>query len=387
MPLNRARGRAYVTHQSLHDHMGGASSVTAWVLQALSRDYDVLLATPDPVVDFAALDAIYGTSLSQAGVGLRPLEIPRWLRRMPAGQAKSLRLAAAFRYAGFPEEQDVMIFNTANEMSFAGICANYVHCPIRHRRMVSELSSGPERWLRLANNAAFKMVSRFDEQRFRRSTCIANSEWTAAALRRTYGLRARVIYPPVVRPPRAPTPLPDRHPGFVCIGRLTPEKRTHEAVEVVEELRRRGHDVHLHLVGGGSGAYARRIETLAADRPHIRLHREISRAELADLLDRHRFGLHMMRNEHFGMAVAEMTAAGMLVFAHASAGPAEILGARSPLLFGDPGGAVNAAERLLRDRGLRDEVMAAVAARGIAEAFAPQTFMRSIRRAAAEAMR
>ena len=387
MPPNRARGRAFVTHQSLHDHMGGASSVTAWVLQALSRDYDVLLATPDPVVDFAALDAIYGTSLSQAGIGLRPLAIPRWLRRMPAGQAKSLRLAAAFRYAGFPEEQDAMIFNTANEMSFTGVCANYVHCPIRHRRMVSELSSGPERWLRLANNAVFKMVSRFDEQRFRRSTCIANSEWTAAALRRTYGMRARVIYPPVVRPSRAPTPLPDRRLGFVCIGRLTPEKRTHEAVEVVEELRRRGHDVHLHIVGSGSGAYARRIETLATDRQHVRLHREMSRAELAELLDRHRFGLHMMRNEHFGMAVAEMTAAGMLVFAHASAGPAEILGARSPLLFGDPGGAVNAAERLLRDRGLRDEVMAAVAARGIAEAFAPEAFMRSIRSAAAEAMR
>jgi glycosyltransferase involved in cell wall biosynthesis len=387
MPPNRARGRAYVTHQSLHDHMGGASSVTAWVLQALSQDYDVLLATPDPVVDFAALDALYGTSLSRAGVGLRPLAIPGWLRRMPAGQVKSLRLAAAFRHAGFPEEEDAMIFNTANEMSFAGVSANYVHCPIRHRRMVRELSSGPERWLRLANNAVFKTVSRFDEQRFRRSTCIANSEWTAAALRRTYGLRARVIYPPIVRPPRTPTPLPDRRPGFVCIGRVVPEKRTHEAVEIVEELRRRGHDVHLHIVGSGTGEYARRIEKLTADRPHIRLHRGISRAELADLLDRHRFGLHMMRNEHFGMAVAEMTAAGMLVFAHASAGPAEILGARSPLLFADAGEAVRAAERLLRDPGLRDEVVAAVAAKGIAEAFAPQTFMRSIRRVAAETMR
>lgn len=387
MPPNRARGRAYVTHQSLHNHMGGASSVTAWVLQALSQDYDVLLATPDPVVNFAAIDALYGTRLSRAEIGLRPLAIPRWLSRIPAGQLKSLRLAAAFRNAGFPEEEGAMIFNTANEMSFAGTAANYVHCPIRHRRMVRELSSGPERWLRLANNAVFKTVSRFDEQRFCRSVCVANSQWTADALRRTYGLQAQVVYPPVVAPAGMPTPLPDRHPGFVCIGRLAPEKRTHEAVEVVEELRVRGHDVHLHIVGNGNGEYARRIEKLAADRSHIRLHRGICRAELADLLDQHRFGLHMMRNEHFGMAVAEMTVAGMLVFAHASAGPVEILGDRSPLLFADLGGAVKAAERLLRHPGLRDEVMAAIAARGIAAAFAPEAFMHSIRRVAAEAMR
>jgi glycosyltransferase involved in cell wall biosynthesis len=387
MPPSRTRGRAYVTHQSLNDHTGGASCVTAWVLQALAADYDVLLATPDAVVDFAAIDALYGTSLSRAGIGLRPLAIPRWLRRMPAGQVKSLRLAAAFRYADFSEDEEAMIFNTANEMSFAGVCANYVHCPIRHCRMVRELSSGPERWLRLANNAVFKTVSRFDEQRFRHSACIANSEWTAAALHRTYGLRAQVIYPPVVRPLKVPTPLADRLPGFVCVGRLTSEKRTHEAVEVVEELRSRGHDVHLHIVGSGTGQYARRIEKVATDRPHIRLHRGISRTELAGLLDRHRFGLHMMRNEHFGMAVAEMAAAGMLVLAHASAGPAEILGARSPLLFTDAGQAVSAAERLLRDPGLRDEAIAAVAAKNIAEAFAPQTFMRSIRRVAAEAMR
>ena len=156
---------------------------------------------------------------------------------------------------------------------------------------------------------------------------------------------------------------------------------------MVGELRRRGHDVHLHIVGSGTGSYADRIEALAAGRAHIRLHRGISRADLAGLLGRHRFGLHMMRNEHFGMAVAEMTAAGMLVFAHASAGPAEILGARSPLLFTDAEGAVRAAERLLRDPGLRDEIRAAVAARGIAEAYTPQAFMRSIRQVAAEAVR
>jgi glycosyltransferase involved in cell wall biosynthesis len=386
MPPRRSGIRAYVTHQSLHDHMGGASSVTAWVLQALAEDFEVWLATPDLAIDFRRLDATYGTSLSRAGIRLHTLAIPEWLRRLPAGRMKSLRLALAFRDTIFRQQPDALIFNTANEMSFAGVSANYVHCPIRHPRMVTELCDGPQRWMRLANNAMFKTVSRFDEQGFRRSTCIANSKWTAAALRRTYGLTARVIYPPVVRPPGAPRPLQDRCPGFVCIGRITAEKRTHEAIDVVEELRGRGHDVHLHLVGTGAGRYARRVVMRAASSPHVLLHQDISRGKLADLLDQHRFGLHMMRNEHFGMAVAEMAVAGMLVLAHASAGPAEILGAGSPLLFADAGDAVTTAEALLRSPGLGEELAAGAAEQGVADALAPQAFMRSIRQAAREAL-
>jgi len=386
MPPSAPRPRACVVHQSLHDHVGGAASVTAWALQALSRDFEVVLATPDPIVDFTNLDETYGTSLSKASVGLQTLAIPEWMRRLPPGQLKSLRLAAAFRRADLGQQGPDVVFNTANEMSFDGVSVNYVHCPIRHRRMVRELCRGPGRWLRLANNAAFKAVSGFDERSFRRSACVANSRWTAAALRRTYGMTAEVIYPPVTRPPRAPRPLAERSPGFVCIGRVSAEKRTHEAIEVVDELRRDGHDVHLHLVGTAEGSYARQVERRVAASPHVWLHRGFSRAQLAELLDEHRFGLHMMRNEHFGMAVAEMTAAGMLVLGHASAGPAEILGERSPLLFADQREAAAVAARLLRSTALQEDLLAGLRAEGVADAFAPETFMRSIRRVVGEAI-
>jgi hypothetical protein len=139
MPHNRASTRVYVTHQSLRDHMGGASSVTAWVLQALSEDYDVRLATPDRVVDFQVIDDMYGTALARARIGLHMLAVPECLHRIPARQLKSLRLAAAFRDPVFRQQEGALIFNTANEMSFPGVSANYVHCPIRHPRMVREL--------------------------------------------------------------------------------------------------------------------------------------------------------------------------------------------------------------------------------------------------------
>jgi glycosyltransferase involved in cell wall biosynthesis len=386
VPHSAAKTPVYVTHQSLHDHLGGATSVTAWVMQALAARFDVHLATPEEAVDFQRIDEIYGTSLAQAQISLHPLTIPGWLRQLPSRQLKSLRLAAAFRDPFLQLPDGVLIFNTANEMSFAGNCANYVHCPIRHPRMVGELCTGPQRWARLVNNAMFKVVSGFDEEVFCRSTCIANSSWTAAALHRMYGLDACVIYPPVTPPADPPMPLQDRSAGFVSIGRIAAEKRTDEAIEVIDELRRRGRDAHLHIVGTGAGPFARRIEAEVQRRPYMSLHGEISRAALADLLNQHRFGLHMMRNEHFGMAVAEMTAAGLLVLAHRSAGPMEILGAASPLLFTNVEEAVETADRLLASRALQEEYMADVAARNIGSAFSPQTFMRSILQVAGETL-
>lgn len=368
----------YVTHQSLQSHPGGASSVTAWVLQALSSHYDVRLATPDQDVDFSSLDNLYGTSLAQSGVGVHQLSTPGWFGKISSRTLKSLRLAVAFRDPALRGQDDALIFNTANEMGFSGPAVNYVHCPIRHPRMIAELFTGPERRLRQINNLAFRVVSGFDEESFRRAPCVANSEWTARALGRTWGIEAKVIYPPVLPPSEAPTKFADRSAGYVCIGRLSPEKRIHEAIAVIDQLRDRGHQVHLHIVGSGGGRYAERIADAVRRRPYVQLHTSLSRSQLAELLDKHQFGLHMMRNEHFGMSVAEMVAGGMLVYAHRSAGPIEILSDVSPTLFDDVPGVVDQAAHMLASPLMQDEAVRALSERNVLDKFSPQTFMRLI---------
>jgi glycosyltransferase involved in cell wall biosynthesis len=381
---NSSRITVYVTHQSLQGHPGGASAVTAWVLQALQRDFDVLLATPDEEVDFNYLDQAYGTSLATAQIGVHALPLPGWVRRIPESKLKSLRLAASFRNSELHRHGADLIFNTANEMSFLGPSINYVHCPIRHRGLVAELYQGRERWIRTMNNVAFKVIAHFNEQDFRRSVCIANSQWTADALLRLYGVKARVIYPPVTVPIRFPRPLHDRSYGYVCIGRISPEKRVHEAIEIIDSLHATDSAAHLHIVGTGGGPYFDRIQEEVRRRPYVKLHCGISRAELTSLLDEHRFGLHMMRNEHFGMAVAEMTAAGMLVIAHRSAGPMEILGPESPLLFAQTQQALQIAIRFHKSQMLQADIQAKIAERQIAESFSPEIFMSSVRQIAQE---
>jgi len=72
----------------------------------------------------------------------------------------------------------------------------------------------------------------------------------------------------------------------------------------------------------------------------IDLCEDLSRDELNRLMGQSRYGIQAMENEHFGMATAEMTRAGMLVFAHDSGGSPEVLSNESALLWSSEGEAV-----------------------------------------------
>ena len=96
-----------------------------------------------------------------------------------------------------------------------------------------------------------------------------------------------------------------------AVGRIHPGKRWHVAVEIVEAVRRRGHNLSLTLVGHRDIAeYERQLEALAASRPWFRMERDLSREQLAATLATHRYGIHPMQDEHFGIAPAELQRAG-----------------------------------------------------------------------------
>jgi hypothetical protein len=60
---------------------------------------------------------------------------------------------------------------------------------------------------------------------------------------------------------------------------------------------------------------------------------EVTRDEIRRLMARHRYGIHGMREEHFGMAPAEMVRAGMIVWVPGGGGQVEIVGDEPALLF------------------------------------------------------
>lgn len=375
-----------VFHQSLNNNFGGAASVSAWVVEALKKDYEIYLATTDKDVDINGLNQLYGTFLSPQDFNIVQTRISTWLQKVSSDKLKSLRLAYSVKDLKSVYGQFDLIVNTANEINLGYPAIQYIHCPIRSSIIVKELYSPPESWLRLANNTVFKLVSGFRADKFgNNSVFIANSNWTANAFSRGYGLEAKVIYPPISLPVPSSDQSHDRETGFVTIGRFIREKRLHETIEIIERVRKIIPEVHLHIVGDGKGSYSDKINKLALDRDYVTLHRNISRDELGNLVRRHRFGIHSTRYEHFGMAPAEMVTAGMIVFVHKSGGQVEIVNNIDELAFENYDEAVVKILKVLEDEELQERIAAELSRRK--DLFSSEIFMSKINSLVSDVLR
>jgi len=338
--------RVAVVHNTL-DFQGGADAVCLTTCEALLADHDVTLFTlseTDPVeladrfdadVDGLAVRMPPGAATGSATLGrAAPWIGPQLAFRSVLVHRFFRRHAAAFDLA----------VSTANEFSLPLPSVQYVHYPQFHRRRREDAEAG--RLNTLWSALAGPTRAELDDE-----TLLANSAWTASVVERIYGTRPDVVHPPVdpIEGERAWT---DREDGIVLVGRIAPDKRVREAVAVVDRLRERDHDVHLHVVGAAPRAYRRYVERVAsaADRrPYVSLHRDVERDRLERLLTTHKYGLNLKPDEHFGMSVAEYVAAGMVAFAPASAGQREVLDGRPDRLFESVDGAIDLIEAAIED--------------------------------------
>jgi len=92
-----------------------------------------------------------------------------------------------------------------------------------------------------------------------------------------------------------------------------------------------------------------------------------------------RYGIHVMKQEHFGIALAEMVRLGLVCFAHNDGGSAEILGGDRRLLFDSPEEAVAKICRVLQDTRDLPAIRAGLANQ--AKTFSAERFMAEFREA------
>src|SRR5262249_3131545 len=118
-------------------------------------------------------------------------------------------------------------------------------------------------------------------------------------------------------------------------GRISPEKELDKIIDIIAAVRARGHAVHLHIIGTADNpSYHQHIRQRAShNAAWLFLNEDLSREELVQLVSRHRYGIHGMSEEHFGMAVAEMVRGGCIVFVPRGGGQREIVGQEERLLY------------------------------------------------------
>ncbi len=323
-----------VVHMDLMSK-GGGEAVSMNVLEALQDNHEVTLLTlTEPDLD--ELNAYFNTAVDSVTVRRAGLLAPAMNDRYGL-QYYVLQNALLGRYARRHADQFDLLVSTINELGLGPDAVQYVHFPfdwsvnLENRDHIFHPTVEEDSFYeRLATR-----IGGVELENLRQNVVFANSEWTADAVEEAYGVRPRILHPPIDTSEFDPEPWADREDGVVTIGRIERSKRIRELIEITDGVRERGHDTHLHIVGPTvDEEYRSEIESMATDREYVFLEGEVSHSRLVELACGHRYGIHGKQYEHFGMAVAELVAAGAVTFVPETGGQHAVVRDRSELLYG-----------------------------------------------------
>jgi glycosyltransferase involved in cell wall biosynthesis len=369
-----------VTHPFLQH--GGSEAGVLWALEALKHDFAVTLITGGPV-NLERLNESYGTTLGREEIRVERVPMP-WLAR--AGHFAALRGALVQRHCHSRAKDFDLLISGYGPCSFGVPAIQYIQdfafAPALQRRLHPELE-GYRRWwygdspVRMAYLGLCRAIYSADPEGWKSNLTVANSRWTADLLKKEFAMQARVIYPPVAGEFPG-IPWERKEDGFVCVGRVVPEKRMDAVMRILARVREQGHGVHLHILGGvDDSPYGRKIKRLAEKhRKWVLLEGWVAGRRKAELIAGHRYGINGRQNEPFGIAAAEMVKAGCIVFVPDSGGQKEIVD-HPALTFRDDDEAVEKIAAVLRNAELQEKLRNHLARQ--AQMFSAERFQQQIR--------
>lgn len=163
---------------------------------------------------------------------------------------------------------------------------------------------------------------------------MTNSSWTDAHIRQLWRCPSRVVYPPCDTSELSRMPLEPRRNEILSVAQFRPEKdhtlqlRAFAMLLHNEPQLIRMQPVTLVLLGGmRNDADRARVDALRALAAELGIASRVQFVLNASLSVLHEHlaaaavGIHTMWNEHFGIGVVELMAAGVVVVAHNSGGP------------------------------------------------------------------
>ena len=351
MPRN---GRRVLLVQPSLQPPGGGNGVAAWVLQALVPEHRVTVLSWRPV-EIDPINRFFGTHLQPGDFDT--VVVPRSWSRIPDRlpfPATLIKLALLMRYTRKVSAGYDVLFGVYNETDYGRRGIQYVHYP-------TYLRPRPEvdlRWYHHAPgslNVYYRLadsIAGFSVDRMKQNLTLVNSDWTGEHVSRFLGIKTHTLYPPVADP--APgAPWSDRRNGFLAIGRVSPEKEYERAMRILARVRERVPDITLTIVctwDRHARSYRDRLFDLARSLGSwIGFRENVTRDELRTLMATHRYGIHGMREEHFGMAPAELARSGCIVWVPRGGGQMEIVDREPALMYDSDDDAVTKIVRTLTD--------------------------------------
>jgi glycosyltransferase involved in cell wall biosynthesis len=360
---------------------GGGHGVAAWVLQALVPEHRVTVLSWQRV-DIDPINRFFGTHLKPGDFDT--LVVPWHWRVIPDHlpvPAALVRLSLLMRYTRRVNRGFDVVFGVFSETDYGRKGIQYIHYPtyLRPRPAVDLRWYHAAQWPLRLYYAAADRVADFSLDRLKQNVTLVNSDWTGAHVQGFLGVTTRTLYPPVADP--APgAPWLERRNGFLTIGRLSPEKEFERVMTILARVRERGPAVTLTIIGTWD-RHARRYRDRLFEQARslgswIEFRQNVSRDELRALMATHRYGIHGMREEHFGMAPAELARAGCIVWVPRGGGQMEIVGHERALMFDSDEDAVDKIVRTLASPAEQDRLRQVLAG---SERFSTAHFVEQVR--------
>jgi glycosyltransferase involved in cell wall biosynthesis len=186
---------------------------------------------------------------------------------------------------------------------------------------------------------------------------LTNSLWTKRQIKRIYNLESKVLYPSLVDK----FPLINREEkqeGFVCIGRITPVKELEKVIEILSEVKKIFPGITLDIIGYiEDKKYFKKINNIVNKKSDwIKIMTNLSRSEIKNSMIKFKYGIHGMKNEHFGIVILEMIKAGIIPFVANDGGQVEIVD-NGNLIYRDEEDAVKKIEKVLENNLLQKEIL------------------------------
>ena len=313
-----------------------------WTLDALQDVAKITFTSASPV-DFENLNRVYGTRVSPARVEF--LQAPRF-PGVETGTTLAFWQRAWFeRFCSRVGGRFDACISAYNPIRFSRPAIQLIgdfsfseECRLELNPTASgQAHHRPSLLRKVYLSVGEQLAGRASPESISAGDCVvANSRWTAEILER----RFQLMDPPILYPPAAPHPdsgAGERDPlAFLCMGRIMPEKELETIIAILDRVRAAGHPVTLDLAGQfGEDRYSRRIREMAEERRDwIHLVGFLDPKKKSELFATRTYGIHACRVEAFGIAVAEMAAAGLIPFVSAHGGVPEIVG-REELVFAD----------------------------------------------------
>lgn len=326
----------------LHPHFGwgGGEAVCVWVLHALKDKFDIDLIVTEKDVTIYKINNFYETNFNDHDFKIIKIFFPL--------RGYLLQSHLAQRYLKNNIRRYDFAISTNNEMDFGKRGIQYIHYPILQKKKKNALK-------KLYKKFVFSLSKyRFDGMQ--NNLTLTNSLWTKRQIKKMYNLESKVLYPSLVG--KFPfIKQEEKQEGFVCIGRITPAKELEKVIEILSEVKKKFPGITLDIIGYiEDQKYFKKIENMVNKKSDwIKIRTNLSHKEIKESIIKFKYGIHGMKNEHFGIVILEMVKAGVIPFVANDGGQVEIVDDEN-LIYRDKEDAVRKIEKVLENNLLQKKM-------------------------------